>query len=190
VNYRKTITLKDGRSCLLKSAGEEDAQALLEVFRRTHEETDFLLAYNDEKHPTLEEEREFLHRLREHPREAEILAFVEGSAVACGGISQVGAREKLRHRCGFGVSVERAFWGLGIGAALTASAIECARLAGYEQMELDVVADNERAIALYQRFGFVEYGRNPRGFLTRGKGYQELVLMALELKEKKGDVAP
>jgi RimJ/RimL family protein N-acetyltransferase len=53
-----------------------------------------------------------------------------------------------------------------------------------------VVADNERAIALYQRFGFVDYGRNPRGFLTRGKGHQELVLMALELKDKKGDVTP
>jgi RimJ/RimL family protein N-acetyltransferase len=188
VNYRKTITLKDGRSCLLKSVCEEDAEALLEVFRRTHEETDFLLAYNDEKHPTLEEEQEFVRRLRESPREVEILAFVEGSAVGCGGISQVGEREKLRHRCEFGVSVEKAFWGLGIGAALAVSSIECAKLAGYEQMELDVVADNVRAIALYQRLGFVEYGRNPRGFRSRESGYQELVLMRLELNEKKGNL--
>jgi ribosomal protein S18 acetylase RimI-like enzyme len=48
-------------------------------------------------------------------------------------------------------------------------------------LELDVVASNERAIALYQDEGFVEYGRNPRGFRLRSGAYQELVLMRLEL---------
>lgn len=61
--------------------------------------------------------------------------------------------------------------------------VECARSAGYAQLELDVVADNERALALYQSAGFVEYGRNPRGFRSRELGWQELVLMRLELNE-------
>ena len=33
-------------------------------------------------------------------------------------------------------------------------------------LELSVVADNARAMALYQRAGFVEYGRNPKGFYS------------------------
>ena len=45
------------------------------------------------------------------------------------------------------------------------------------------MAENERAIALYQSEGFVEYGRNPRGFRSRQTGWQELVLMRLELDE-------
>lgn len=45
------------------------------------------------------------------------------------------------------------------------------------------MADNKRAHALYQSAGFVEYGRNPRGFRTRQGGWQELVLMRLELDE-------
>jgi len=44
-----------------------------------------------------------------------------------------------------------------------------------------VVADNRNAIALYESEGFVEYGRNPRGFLSRYAGWQELILMRLEL---------
>lgn len=81
----------------------------------------------------------------------------------------------------FGISIAKEFWGLGIGQALTAACIDCARKAGYAQLELDVVADNASALALYKKFGFVEYGRNPKGFRSRNTGYQELVLMRLAL---------
>ena len=75
----------------------------------------------------------------------------------------------------------RKYWGLGIGRALMNACIDCARQAGYTQLELDVVADNARAMALYTQAGFTEYGRNPRGFKSRTAGYQELVYMRLEL---------
>ena len=51
----------------------------------------------------------------------------------------------------------------------------------HEQMELSVVAENSRAIDMYEKAGFVEFGRNPRGFKSRMSGYQELVYMRLEL---------
>ena len=66
---------------------------------------------------------------------------------------------------------------------MTEACIECAKKAGYAQLELSVVADNHRAIALYESLGFVEYGRNPRGFRSRLSGWQELVLMRLELDD-------
>ena len=59
--------------------------------------------------------------------------------------------------------------------------IECAKEAGYTQLELNVVAENERAVSLYKKMDFVEYGRNPRGFNSRLSGYQEVVYMLLEL---------
>lgn len=64
---------------------------------------------------------------------------------------------------------------------MTNACIECAKAAGYSQMELEVVADNRRAFALYQHAGYVEYGRNPRGFRSRENGWQETVLMRREL---------
>jgi hypothetical protein len=45
----------------------------------------------------------------------------------------------------------------------------------------DVTAENERAITLYKSEGFVEFGRNPKGFRSRVSGWQELVLMRREL---------
>ena len=49
-------------------------------------------------------------------------------------------------------------------------------------LELNVVADNQSAIRLYEKMGFVEYGRNPKGFCSRRSGYQELIYMCLDLE--------
>ena len=80
-----------------------------------------------------------------------------------------------------GISVLKEFWGLGLGKALMNACIQSAKKAGYKQLELNVVAENERAVALYKSFGFVEFGRNPKGFNSRTSGFQELVYMLLEL---------
>lgn len=183
MEYHKVIELRDGRRCVLRNGTAEDARAALDTFNLTHAETDYLLTYPDEGGLTLEGEAKYLQETAESDGEIEVLAEVSGSIVGTAGVSHVGSKEKLRHRAELGIGIERAYWGLGIGRALVEACIECARTAGYAQLELEVVADNERALALYQSVGFIEYGRNPRGFRSRQSGFQELVLMRLELDE-------
>ena len=178
---------RDGRGCA-GSSGQLQPDARgdglpAHLSRLTHAETDYLLTYPDEGGFTLEGEAEYLQGRAESDNEVEILAVVDGSIVGSAGVGCVGSKEKLRHRAEFGIGIERAYWGLGIGRALIEACTACARTAGYAQLELEVVVDNERALALYQSAGFVEYGRNPRGFRTRQGGWQELVLMRLELDE-------
>ena len=128
-----------------------------------------------------EEESAYLKGKEESLREVEIVAVVDGKITGTAGIDEVGKQFKASHRADFGISIEKEYWGLGIGKALTQACIECAKRAGYEQMELNVVSANEPAIRLYQSVGFQEYGRNPKGFRTKEGGYQELVYMRLEL---------
>ena len=45
MKYERNLILKNSKSCLLRSAGPADAEALLGTFIRTHEETDYLLTY-------------------------------------------------------------------------------------------------------------------------------------------------
>lgn len=181
MKYNKTITLKDGRKCLLRNGVESDGQAALDTFIKTHRETDYLLSYPDEITLTAAEEGEYLQKKADSGSEIEILAIVDGRIIGTAGIETVGKHEKLRHRCDFGVGIEKEYWGLGIGKALLEGCVECAEKAGYHQMELEVVADNERAVRMYKNAGFVEYGRNPRDFFSRYSGYQEVVYMRLEL---------
>ena len=107
--------------------------------------------------------------------------MVDGVVAGTAGIEAVGAKYKLKHRAELGIAILKEYWGLGLGKALMEACIECAKEAGYTQLELNAVAENERAVSLYKKMGFVEYGRNPRGFNSRVSGYQEVVYMLLEL---------
>ena len=183
MKYNKKLTLRDGRACVLRNGTEQDAEALREIFILTHSQTDFLVDYPDEITLSVEQERQYLRERTESDREIEIVAELDGRIVGSAGMWCVRDRVKLRHRAGFGIGIDRACWGLGIGRALTEACIRCARSAGYSQLELEVVAENATALELYLSLGFTEYGRNPRGFRSRYSGWQELVLMRLELDE-------
>ena len=182
MKYFQTITLTDGRTCVIRNGTERDAEAVLSNFILTHGQTEFLTTYPDETTLTVLQEKEYLKKKTENPREVELVAEVDGVITGTAGIGGVGSAEKTSHRASFGIGIDRAWWGLGIGRALTEACIECAAAAGYTQLELEVVADNERALSLYKSVGFVEYGRNPNGFISRKLGRQAIVLMRLELK--------
>lgn len=181
MKYNKIITLKNGREALLRNGEYADGEAVFVNFNETHAETDYLLSYPDENSFDAQQEAEFLKEKTESPNEIEIVAVVDGMVAGTAGIEAVGAKYKLKHRAELGIAILKEYWGLGIGKALMEACIECAKEAGYTQLELNAVAENERAVALYKKMGFVEYGRNPRGFNSRLSGYQEVVYMLLEL---------
>ena len=181
MEYRETITLKDGRACVIRQGTADDAEGALRNFVLNHAQTDFLTTYPDEVRFTVAQEEKYLQEKTDSPDEAELVAEVDGVIVGQAGIARVGRADKVKHRATFGISVDIHYWHLGIGRALTRACIALAQQAGYLQLELEAVADNERALALYTSEGFVEYGRNPRGFISRLTGWQTLVYMRREL---------
>lgn len=181
MEYRETITLKDGRTCIIRNGTGLDAQGVLDNFVLNHAQTDFLTTYPDEVSFTLEQEAKYLQKKADSPDEVELVAEADGRIVGQAGIEALGRKDKVKHRATFGISIDRDYWHLGIGRALTKACIQLAKQAGYLQLELEAVADNEKALALYESEGFVEYGRNPKGFRSRLTGWQALVLMGREL---------
>lgn len=173
MKYSKTIILKNGVECCLRNGIESDGQAVWDCFNLTHGQTDYLLSYPDENSFDVMQESQFLKEKSESSNEIEIVAVVGNVVVGTAGIEAIGSKYKVRHRAEFGISVAKDFWGLGIGQAL--------RAAGYIQLELSVVAENERALSMYEKAGFVKYGRNPKGFNSRVTGFQEVIYMRLEL---------
>ena len=154
MRYSKTVILKDGRTCTVRNGTEQDAQSVWDNFVLTHGETEFLTTYPEEVTFTLEQEKAYLKQKEDSNQDAALLAEVNGKVAGTAGINGIYAAEKTKHRASFG---------------------------GFLQLELEVVADNDRAMNLYKSVGFVEYGRNPKGFLSRNSGWQENVLMRLEL---------
>ena len=181
MKYNQKVILKNGKEALLRNGDKADGKEVFEVFNLTHAETDYLLSYPDENSYDPEQEAQFLEEKTNSSNEIEIIAVVDGKIAGTAGIEAVGKKFKLKHRAELGISILKEYWGLGLGKALINACFQCAKDACYKQLELNVVAENERAIALYKSFGFVEFGRNPKGFNSRTSGFQELVYMLLEL---------
>ena len=118
MTFEKTVTLKDGRNCLLRNGVTSDGKAVLDVFNRTHEETDYLLTYLDENCFTASQEADFLQRKTDSANNVEIIAVVDDVVVGTAGIDALGMRDKIKHRAVFGIAITKEFWGLGIGKYL------------------------------------------------------------------------
>ena len=181
MKYRNEITIKNGQKCIIRNGTFEDGPEVSTFFTTTHGETDYLLSYPEESIRDDEKQSNYLKETTESDREIELLAIVDGKVVGMAGFNAIGSKYKVRHRAEFGITVSKNYWGQGIGKAIMNACIECAKEAGYIQLELDVVADNTRAIELYKKLGFIEFGRNPKGFQSKYSGFQELVYMRLEL---------
>ena len=181
MKYRNEITIKNGQKCIIRNGTFEDGPEVSTFFTTTHGETDYLLSYPEESTRDDEKQSNYLKETTESDRVIELLAIVDGKVVGMAGFNAIGSKYKVRHRAEFGITVSKNYWGQGIGKAIMNACIECAKEAGYIQLELDVVADNTRAIELYKKLGFIEFGRNPKGFQSKYSGFQELVYMRLEL---------
>ena len=111
MEYRKTITLKDGRNCIIRNGLAQDGNAARDVFLRTHGETDYLLTYPDETRMTGEQEAQFLKERTESLDEVELVAEIDGCLVGTAGIRCLGRMDKIRHRAEFGIGILRDYWG-------------------------------------------------------------------------------
>jgi ribosomal protein S18 acetylase RimI-like enzyme len=84
------------------------------------------------------------------------------------------------HAGHLGMGLLPAYRGRGIGERLLRAAIDAARAAGFERVELTVYARNVRALALYRKVGFAHEGTRVRGKKLDGE-YDDVHFMGLIL---------
>ncbi|MBR4528651.1 MAG: GNAT family N-acetyltransferase [Lachnospiraceae bacterium] len=175
------FTLQDGRTVTIRSAEERDAEAMLAYVRKTSEETHYLIRYPEEISFTLEQEHQIIGDILRSEDSAWLTVFDGDRAVGNCSISRCSGQLKVRHRCNLAIALEQAYCGLGLGTKLLSKARDTAKELGFEQLELGVYADNERAIAAYKKAGFREYGRLPRAFRLKDGTYIDEINMVLFL---------
>lgn len=109
---------------------------------------------------------------------------LDETLVAAAGEELIGSVHVGRSRHGFGelgMTVAQEWRGRGVGSALLAAAIESARAHGLHKVSLSVFAHNERAIALYRKFGFVAEGRRVKQYRRSSGELWDTIEMGLLL---------
>lgn len=106
-----------------------------------------------------------------------LVAIVAGALVGNLGLTRL-TRARRSHVGEIGMAVRDDWQGKGVGSALLQAAIDLTdKWLALRRLELRVYADNERAIALYRKFGFEVEGRH-RLYAVRDGAYVDSLSMA------------
>mgnify|MGYP001187260552 CR=1 FL=1 len=98
------------------------------------------------------------------------VALADGVIVGHAGLHRVGPNPRRAHVWHLGMAIAEPWQGQGLGTRLMQTLVDLAdQWLGVLRIELTVYCDNTRAIALYERFGFVVEGRHPAYSLREGE---------------------
>jgi RimJ/RimL family protein N-acetyltransferase len=177
----KTALLRDGRTVLLRSAVPEDATALIAFVRAADTESRGLAREPGEFTMTEEQERAYLIGRQDEPLSLFLVAEADGAIVATANVQPVRNLSRFRHRALLAVAVRQPYWRQGLGRLMMTEALRWCKETGFEQAELDVVASNAAAVALYESLGFEATGMYKRGFKYSDGTYADEYFMWLPL---------
>lgn len=157
----KQIKLKDGRTAILRTPEIQDSAELLAYIAKACGETDFLARYPEEwETMPLEREQAWINGLRNSRNDLAIACFVDGKLA---GNCEIDFKPgiKMGHRATIAIAILQEYWNLGIGSAMFREMISAARERGTQILELEFIEGNDRARALYEKFGFEVIGKKP-----------------------------
>lgn len=137
----------------------EDAEAYLNLACALDQETSFMMYEPGERTSTVDEQRKRIHSVLSSGNGLIFVAEADtGELVGLLGAIG-GAARRNRETVHIFVGVRQAYAGQGIGRRLFEAMERWARAWGAHRLELTVMVHNQRALALYQKLGFVIEGR-------------------------------
>ena len=157
----------------------EDYRGLLDFMKKMKGETNFLLGYPDEMKLSYEDEKEHIKKVKSSETSNHFVAIKGNKIIGCTSFNGNTAR-KMKHYGTIGISVLKEYWGRGIATALLEKLISWSKEKGIKKINLDVFENNERAIKLYEKFGFKLEGCIEDGIFD-GENYINLLVYGLKI---------
>lgn len=174
--------LKNGKHVLIRKPCAQDAQAIIRVMEAADSETRFLARNPGEFNVTAKQEAAMIDAmLRGESGRMWFVPEYEGKLVGQCSVGLVRNNERYLHRASVAFIVLKEYWGLGIGGKMMQECLAWCKEHGIEQVELEVLQQNERAVAMYQSFGFEISGAVPHALKYPDGTYGDEYLMIKRL---------
>ncbi|MEX0875970.1 MAG: GNAT family protein [Phycisphaerales bacterium] len=175
----ETVTLRDGRAVFLRSSRPGDAPAVHAYICALGRSTEMILTCEDDLPP--------MERIQSHIEMIDkgqfysLVAVEPGTGAVVANTSfRFGVRKKLAHTANLGMGVLPAYRGQGLATMMLDRAIADMRAhPTITRVDLEVLAGNSEAIAIYTRAGFVREGCKSRAIRQPDGRYVDEILMAL-----------
>ncbi len=175
------LNLSDAPAITLRSLEAKDAACTVAYMKTMYASSPFLAREADEWNLSIADEAAWLQKAEADPKRIILGALHHDQLVGLCDFSPVASMSRMVHRAQCGLSVAPDFQHKGIGTVLMQALLELAAQAGYEQMELEVVSTNAKAVSLYKKLKFTKCGTMQRGMKYKDGSYVDLDLMVRRL---------
>ncbi|MFC5632106.1 MULTISPECIES: GNAT family N-acetyltransferase [Streptococcus] len=156
----------------------EDAKSLSEVLKLVQEETDFLTRDSDSPAMSAEQAEIFIDSQLQKENAICFVAKLGSQVVGVLNVS-AGTFAKTNHIGEVFIAVKKTYQSYGIGSFLMEALIDWAEhTSAIRRLELEVQVRNDKAVGLYQKFGFVIEGTKQRGAKTKNGEFLDVYAMA------------
>ncbi|WP_430883245.1 GNAT family N-acetyltransferase [Fusibacter sp. JL216-2] len=153
-NHQNACTDQKDQELILRKPQVDDARKLIEYMKLVDSETKFLAREPGEFTLTVDQEIDFIKKAQDNKNMEFLVCEIEGEIAGNCSVGRISNNKRFSHRASMGLSVQKKYWGRGIGRKLMEACIDWCQNNGIEQLELEVVTSNERAKAMYEKLGF------------------------------------
>ncbi len=167
-----------GTPIVIRQVEESDAQAFLDLCIRLDEETSFRMFEPNERSATLDQQQRIIHDFLK--RDNFLLLAAEKDGELVGYLSAEGGLfHRNRHSVYIVIAILQAYTGQRIGTRLFIELERWALERQVHRLELNVMANNPRAIALYKKMGFEIEGLKRHALSVDGVYIDEYLMARL-----------
>lgn len=160
---------------LIREAVPDDAEKMISYLNQVGGESDNLLHGKNEFTVPVEGVKRKLAMSKDSENSVVLIALENDEIIARAELDGY-YPARIRHRAVFSISVRKDYWDQGIGTDMIKRLFEQAKKMKIRIIELEVIADNVRAIHLYHKMGFVDIGTYKDYFFVNGM-YKDAMVM-------------
>lgn len=169
--------LKNGKYVTIRKPKAEDAEAIIHVMTVADTETLFLARNPGEFCTPVEREKQIIENVLADNDSEWFVAEYDNKVVGQCSVGLVRRNARYRHRAECAFVILKDYCNLGIGGRMMEECIKWCKEHGITQIELDVVKDNNRALKMYQNFGFEIIGTKKNALRYEDGTYADEYLM-------------
>lgn len=173
--------LRNGKKVIIRKPNVEDAKAIINVMTIADTETLFLARNPGEFCTPVEREKQIIENVLADNDSEWFVAEYDNKVIGQCSVGLVRRNARYRHRAACAFVILKDYCNLGIGGKMMEECIKWCRKHGVTQLELDVVKNNERALKMYQNFGFEIIGTKEMALKYQDGTYADEYLMIKKL---------
>lgn len=181
MKYYKEYLLKNGKTLIVRSPEENDAEEIINLVKTADTETRYLSREPGEFNYSLEEEKLIIQNKESAENTLWTISIIDNKIVGMAETRYNNRKSRFRHKGHFGIFICKKCWGMGIAGKLMLSHIEWSKQQNLELLMLEVVDTNQRAIDFYKSFGFEIVGTVPHGMKYSDGTYADEHTMVMHL---------